>query len=111
MSVTHEMGTNAEPASPASRVNIGIAALADRAVRPAVEETRVDQSHVTEDADIHIDRLVVLRRAALLEAREKPGLVDEGTVRIGRAVILREVVGIPAQVGLRRRTDVVAVEF
>src|SRR5260221_3595443 len=105
------MGTDAEPASLAARINIRVAPLADSAIGPAVKEARVDQRDLAKDADIHIDRLVVLLRAAFLEAREKPGLVDEGTVRIGRPVVVRQVIGIPAQVGLRRRTDVVAIKF
>src|SRR5687768_14846950 len=104
------MRGNANPATLAPCLDVGVAAQPHLPVRFPVLESGMDECDLTEEADTHVDGLGIRALIGPGHPPQKLRAVDDRAVRIAAEKVLREVLGIPAHVRLLGGAHVVAIK-
>src|SRR5262249_59355828 len=91
--------------------NIGVAARPGSAVGLPIGRARMDDGHVTQEANTHILATQVGNSRGFGNLRKKTRAVDERGIGIAVEEVLRKMRSKPLRVCFSDRTNIVGIEF
>src|SRR6185436_1998264 len=106
-----EMRRHAQPAAIALRVDVGVAAVGRPAVGLGAAKARVHQRQLADEADAHVHRLERARAVRPADALQERRAIADRTVDQAAREVLRQVLGVPGDVVVLGRAQVVAVQL
>src|SRR5215813_2811573 len=109
-SAAGKVGRHAQPATVPPLPDVGIPAPAVAAVGPSVLEARMDQRHVAQVLDLYLGRTKIREGMRASDAGQEAGLVREGAVGVGGAIVVGEMLVVPGYVGFLCREKIAPVE-
>src|SRR5882762_4334105 len=104
------MRGNANPATLAPCIGVGVAAQPHLPVRFPVLESGMDECDLTEEPDTHVDGLGIRALIGPGHPPQELRAVDDRAVGIAAEKVLGQVLGIPAHIRLLGGAQVVAIE-